>query len=528
MMFTLVGIILVGVVANDNSIERVSLGLGNSGYKGTVYVGDTLTETVVYYTGGNYTRASIPGSNSSSEYVYTYRMTDLVSVDADTADTDYAVIPLAALPTYTIIFGLYGLDFMMLGPVSPELDIHLFRLGCNPSLVYKSFPIDMTRSEHQISDDGVCGTGLSDTISIACATSTRGPVTILSASALELGVHKTVSGEYCFYTPNHFEVSLPIAWISVWILILIMLTVVDLTADLVTDPVKTLNKLSVHNATGINDILVFSAIFNLYVAARHNHTIYGFAVMRAVSKDVIDYTIVGFAYGLCPLLTGGAMWALVAGAMSFDLGIPTTNVVGTWGKTPTNLPLSLRLPIMILATTSGSVCAWYTAGILGGDLASQVITTISTALFILHASTPTLISHVTGPGFEPRQLELVIYIRWCSEFMPVASLIVAIPHNIVGILTTPYNVMILAGLGVAMIVVTARDAAFLDVLLHGRWSRHLIHPVVLAVLWYLTLFTITPVFANTDALGNNGRLALLSATASTAALFSSSFMVYHG
>jgi hypothetical protein len=56
----------------------------------------------------------------------------------------------------------------------------------------------------------------------------------------------------------------------------------------------------------------------------------------------------------------------------------------------------------------------------------------------------------------------------------------------------------------------------------------LIHPVVLAVLWYLILFTITPVFANTDALGNNGRLALLSATASTAALFSSSFMVYHG
>jgi hypothetical protein len=112
--------------------------------------------------------------------------------------------------------------------------------------------------------------------------------------------------------------------------------------------------------------------------------------------------------------------------------------------------------------------------------------------------------------------------------MPVASLIVAIPHDIVGILTTPYNVMILAGLGVAMIVVTARDAAFLDVLLHGRRSRHLIHPVVLAVLWYLILFTITPVFANTDALGNNGRLALLSATASTAALFSSSFMVYHG
>jgi hypothetical protein len=359
MMFTLVGILLGGVVANDNSIERVSLGFGNSGYRGTMYVGEMLTETVVYYTGGNYTLASIPGSASgSSEYIYTYRMTDLVKVDAEPSDADYAIIPLITLSTYTIIFGLYGMDFMMLGPVSPELDIHLFRLGCSPDLTYGSFLIDMTRPEHQISDDSVCGTVLSDTVSIICANSTRGPVTILSASALELGVHKTVSGEYCFYTPNHFEVSLPMAWISVWILILTMLTIVDLTSGLMADPVETLKQLSVKNATGVNDILVFSAMFNLYVAARHNHTIYGFAVMRAVSKDVIDYTIAGFAYGLCPLITGGAMWALVAGAMSFDLGIPTTSVVGTWGKTPTNIPLSLRVPILMFAAVHCRDIRW--------------------------------------------------------------------------------------------------------------------------------------------------------------------------
>ena len=41
-------LLLSGAVANDNSIERVELGDGKFGYKGTLYVGETLTETPVY------------------------------------------------------------------------------------------------------------------------------------------------------------------------------------------------------------------------------------------------------------------------------------------------------------------------------------------------------------------------------------------------------------------------------------------------------------------------------------------------
>lgn len=519
-------LLLSGAVANDNSIERVELGDGKFGYKGTLYVGETLTETPVYYTGDSYTRASIPGVTTPSTLVYVYRMTEVLNVSVDATETGYAVVPLAALPTFTIIFALYGMDFFLLGPVAPELELHLFELGCNTKLEYESYAVDLTSPEHVISNDTLCGTTIGK-FTLDCANSTRGATTVLSAASLELGVHKSRSGEYCFYTPNHFEVSVSMAWISVWSMIFIMLTVVDLTEGLVADPDGTLYRLSVTYATGINDVLLFSLMFNLYVAARHNHTIYGFAVMRAVSKEVIDVTIMGFAYGICPLITGGALWAMVAGAMLVEPTPPTTSMVGTWGLSR-DPGLAVRVAEVVGAAALGGASAWFTVETLGGDLASKIITVCSSVLFILHYSTPTLISSWVGTQFGGRKTELAIYIRWCAEFLPVSSLIVAIPHDIVGILTTPFNVMILAGLGVAMIVVTARDAAFLDVLLYDCPCRHLIHPVVLVVLWYLTVFTITPVFANTDALGNSGRLALLSASASTMALFSSSYMVYHG
>lgn len=249
--------------------------------------------------------------------------------------------------------------------------------------------------------------------------------------------------------------------------------------------------------------------------------------MRVVSRTVVDATVDIFAYVVCTCIGAGSLVAITIGAVIHDAHKTRwvlSQKFGTWGLTRLeSVSLGVRVGIfsVIMAIVCGVVVGvWY--GVLNDTAAMGV--TLGTAIVSTgHMATPAwftswVLNRVVG--FVRYDRVLMVYIRWSVEYLVLTCIMFNFPSDVVGTLSLPFHTGFMAAIGLAVVIITARDFAVMSAMLTLRWERHLLHPFVIFTVWFVALFGISPAYSNTDALGNKGSLALYPAMATTSLVFS--------
>jgi len=533
---------MVSVIAADNIVTRIDMHT-HWLFQGVVYVGNELRDWPVVYTPGH-AYAVIPEANTSSVEVGVFRMRHGQHISAVPSTTSYATIPLATLPDVTILYSVYGNEYVFFGPPPREFLPHLLHRGCvnvaDDSMQthfrtangnQTAVKIDRFATHHVVTGAAVCGPLVRKdlTLDVDCTHATHGSETVLSAPLLELGVHLQQDAKTrtaCFYTPNHYEVDHTFAWTVIWTIVGLTATWLQMTKHLAitASPDAILSAISVTYSVMSYDIVLGVWNTNVFSAIQHSHTLYGFAVLRMAPRSVVDVTVAVFAYVVCSVGACLALLAITIGAvLQTHRPFNAEYKIGTWGlQSLANRPTYQRLGIVCIAVTVAVAFVSSIWQFVLKDTGGLIVSTLSTIATVLHASTPEFASNWVAKRsrlFQKYDLVLAVYSRWAVEFLLTTCLILNLPHDLSGHRSSPFRIIVSLGVSTAILVVTARDFAILYCLLKGNLWRHWLHPVAAFIVWFAALFGVGPFFSQTDALANKEMLSIYPALSSCALIF---------
>lgn len=576
-------------------LEPIQVGTHLYLYKGMMYVGPSLHKTVVYYNTSSDAASVLPQTSVKeahpdvtvggivTSYVYVNRMKSLQTLTATVGAGDVAVISPRDIFDITVITGLYETAFMYYGAppremlphltdpvcseertvltVGPGIDVHLNVISATNNTPTPVI-LTLSRSTHLVAGAGVCGTvqlllgsnaatSPRMTLWVDCsnAESTSTETTHLSAPLLSLGLHVMGTGSIgdasvCVYRANNNEIDHTTTTAIIFIMGLALSAWIRLTRGLflrignAETEAKVWKRTTVAFAPIVYDVLIVAIGLCVTLAARQSHNVYSFEALQLVSKSTVDAIVSGFAYGVCPTVGGGALFALTVGRILYGNNHPPkTHLLFTWGSLWME-----RRPIVFRVTVAAIALGCVAGIILGlwvylisdwrGAIASGVLSFGS----FLHVSNPTWVTqHIVQHQEAVRPLLpiLLLWLRWGFEFILIITILFYLPVDVNGKISTRFHTSIGIGLGGALLYITGRDFAHILILEKDRLSKLwltvalvLMLGIGACVVMVVSVFSLGAALVTTEALRNKEETALWSSAAISSVAFVGTFAVW--
>lgn len=546
----------IAVLCVSNVVEK-NIVDGDLTFVGSLFWGESLTElSVVYNTSANVT--ILPSSVSVPTNVYTYRMSkdSIISSGAITPSINYAILATSSLADFSII-ELYKTTFVFLGKPPREFEPHIVDLGCT-SATWQSHifdgtvngnPVKLTFSKtNHVVTSGVCGNvdlvlgSIQTPVWIDCASSIVGNESVLSGPLLGLGFYAGNS-ELCLYRGNDDEINHTMAITVVAVLFIFLVVWIDWTRNLwarvVNGESDQVWRTIISYSIVVYQYIGLIASVNIFAWAQGTHTMYSFAALRMVSIDVVDVTAMAYSWVVTPVL---AAYALVC--VSFARATFGENddkklfMLFTWGLSSLeSKSLAYRCTFTLLAfavTVAIVYGVWFLAveDEAGGYASAGTVT-----VALLAMSTPDALVHklqdVVDPNHKALKEGLLIMFAWTMKFMIITCLCNNLPFDVAGHLNNTFHSGVTFAMGCALLIITGRDVAHtLLTLSYYKYSINKIAvvmgvllPLILFVVWYVTIFSLGGMYSNSGALQNHGDLATLCAGSFSTFVFSTAFSV---
>lgn len=546
----------IAVLCVSNVVEK-NIVDGDLTFVGSLFWGEALTElSVVYNTSANVTL--LPSTVSVPTNVYTYRMPQDSTLTTGTVvpSISYAIIATSHLHDFTLLH-LYKTTFVFLGKPPREFTPHIVELGCT-SAAWQSHtfdgtvngnPVKLTFSKtNHIVTSGVCGNvdlvlgSIQIPVWIDCASSIVGNKSVLSGPLLGLGFYAGNS-EICLYRGNNDEINHTMAITVVAVLFVFLVVWIDWTRNLWSRVVNGESDqvwlLIISYSIVVYQYIGLIASVNIFAWAQGTHSMYSFAALRMVSIDVVDVTAMTYSWVVTPVL---AAYALIC--LSFARA--------TFGKTPENKPLllftwglsSLETKSLTYRSTFTLFAFASTVAIVYGvwflaveDEAGGYASAGTVTVALLAMSTPDVLvkklQQVVDPTHKALKEGLLIMFAWTMKFMIITCLCNNLPFDVAGHLNNTFHSGVTFAMGCALLIITGRDVAHtLLTLAYYKYSSKKIMvvagvflPLILFVVWYVTLFSLGGMYSNSGALQNHGDLATLCAGSFSTFVFSLAFSI---
>lgn len=540
----------------NNAVEK-NIVDGDLTYVGNLFWGDALTElSVVYNTSANTT--VLPSSVSVPTKVYTYRMSkdSILTTGAVTPSINYAILATSSLADFSII-ELYKTTFVFLGKPPREFAPHIIELGCT-SVTWQSHlfngtvngnPVKLTFSKTtHIVTSGVCGNvdlvlgSIHVPVWIDCASSIVGNEAVLSGPQLGLGFYAGNS-ELCLYRGNDDEINHMMAITVVAVLFVFLVVWIDWTRNLwarvINGESDQVWRTIISYSIVVYQYIGLIASVNIFAWAQGTHTMYSFAALRMVSIDVVDMTAMAYSWVVTPVLAAYALVCVSFARATFgenDKDRPF--LLFTWGLSSLETKsLTYRTIFTLFAFASTvaivyGVWFWAVEDEAGGYASAGTVT-----VALLAMSTPDALvqklQNVVDPKHKALKEGLLIMFAWAMKFMIITCLCNNLPFDVAGHLNNTFHSGVTFAMGCALLIITGRDVAHtLLTLAYYKYSIKKITvvmgiflPLVLFVVWYVTLFSLGGMYSNSGALQNHGDLATLCAGSFSTFVFCTAFSI---
>jgi hypothetical protein len=580
-----VAILLAGAIATDNIAVRIPTSETESVFGAIVYIGQDLHRATAYMDASSddcvLPKAlldRVEEGDIIQEYIYMHRMESPQRVDNIAVEGTVPLIGLGCLSDVSVVVQMYKSDFVFLGPPANEIRPHVSELQCGDvtlgpgidmNVMIGTTPVRIvwSRTGHSVADPDVCGHsvldpgGASYALNIDCssANTTTGTTTI-SALDLELSVsvHRTspTTARACFFRAYNHEVDHTSATITIAVLTTFLPAWIYQTKGLLQsldNPAeidRMWRRVAVDYAPVNLDLVVLTLSLNMYASLQGSNSMLSFSALRVVTEDTVRTTMWVFSYVITPIIGVINLLLLTAGYVLH--GPPTvTSAPFSWGLVwISRQPLLFRLWIFTCATAMACGGIYAIWGLVLGDFTGVYMMCASAIVSLLHLSSPHLLTSVLNTYNElisPVLPIAIVWLRWAVEFLIITCIQNNLPLDVAGTLSVRFHAGISISLGCILLYITGRDFTVVKVQIENlRTSKKDIldvpgemftvtRMVYIAisigmhgfVVWYVSIFSMSGLFANTDALQNKPKLAHLCAITASAIILAAS-SIAHG
>ena len=526
-------------------------------YTGRLFFGDLLIEKLVVYKTSAVT-SIVPTDVSIPTNVYTYRMKKNIQLNTGTAESsiNYAILASSEFSQFSLIT-LYKTTFVFLGAPPTEFKPHIIELGCT-SATWQSHDFDgsingnpvklsFSRTSHTVTS-GVCGNvelvlnDIRTPVWIDCASSNVGTEAIISGPLLGLGFYAGDT-ELCLYRGNENEINHTMAITVVTVLFVFLVVWIDWTRNLWTHIIQNESdqiwQIIVSYNIVVYQYIGLIASVNIFAWAQGTHTMYNFSTLRMVSIDVVDMTAMIYSWIVTPVLAAYSLVCMAFARATFgNTNKESSILIFTWGLSfLQKKPLIFRCVVTIIAFLIAVAAVYGVWFVVIEDEIGGYATAGTLTVALLATSTPDILvkklQKVVDPDYKALKEGLLIMFAWSMKFMIITCLCNNLPFDVAGQLNNTFHSGVTFAMGCALLLITGRDTAHTLLTLAYYQSDFekilyiiaLLVPLVLFVVWYVTIFSLGGMYSNSGALKNHGDLATLSAGSFAIFLFSTAFSV---